>query len=352
MPEFLINDAAFWLSKLNESAFNTHFTAGADYIKLFNANPFYLLPEMEKSTDANRPGNGHEFATFVCNRYWSHTSVILEDEVNVEHAGRLLLRANGGTVTDTLLETGVTKHSNAMLPIASGRQQPSSDFISFEGGASYLFAGGVVESYRLSQNRADPPRFQCNMVYSGKHVRPHGVTSLPTTASIIQCLDGNQSLVQWTDDGGLRNFATLGRVRSWFCDVALATKLNDRAPGDPSTLNGTDGVAAYVRKMLHGPRVVTAQIVQTLTDDVYEWLRMANNQVITDATFSARGPLIGATQRAALTMIIPNSRILNVTSGQDDGDATITTNLVGFFDSTTGGALEAECVNNTATLFR
>lgn len=352
MAEFLINDTAFYLSEAPETALNTHYTAGANYIKMLTANPFYLLPEMEKRNDANRPGNGHEFATYTCNHYWSHPPVSLEDEINVDAAGRLLLRAASGAVTDTLLETGVTKHAASMLPVASGRQNKSSDFIAVEGGSSFLLAGMVVERFRLFQNRADPPRFQCDLIGSGKHIRPHGVTSLPSTVTIIQCLDGNQSLVQWTDDGGLRNFATLGRVRSWFCEINNATKLNDRRPGDPSTSNGTDGTAAYVRFMNHGIRVATAQIVITLDNDVYEWLRMANNQALTDVTFSARSSaLIGATQRAALTMILPNGRITSVTAGEDDGDAIVTVNILGYYDATSGGSAKVEVVNTTASSF-
>jgi hypothetical protein len=307
---------------------------------------------MEKTNDANRPGNGHEFATYTCNRYWTHPAVSLEDEINVNAAGRLLLRAASGAVTATLLETGVTRHSAAMLPVASGRQNKSSDLIAVLGGSSFLLAGGVVERYRLFQNRADPPRFQCDLLFSGKHIRPHGVSSLPTTVDIIQCLDGNQSLVQWTDDGGLRNFASLGRVLSWFCEVNNATRLNDRRPGDPSTSNGTDGVAAYVRRMLHGTRTATAQIVVTLNSDVYEWLRMANNQALTDVTFTARSTnLIGATQRAALTMNIPNGRIVNVTPGEDSGDAIYTIDILGYYDATAGGALEVDVVNTIASSF-
>jgi hypothetical protein len=79
---------------------------------------------------------------------------------------------------------------------------------------------------------------------------------------------------------------------------------------------------------------------------------MANNQALTNVTFSARSTaLIGATQRAALTMIIPNGRITSVTPGEDDGDATATVNILGYFDNTSGGALNVECVNNTASSF-
>jgi hypothetical protein len=352
MLEFRVNDVSLWLSEAPETALNTHYTAGAEYIRILNGQGFYILPEMEKRNDANRPGNGHEFATYTCNHYWTHPAVTLEDEVNVNGAGRLLLRSASGAVATQLLETGVTKHSAAMLPVANGRQNKASDFIALLGGSSFLLAGGVVERYRLFQNRADPPRYQADLVFTGKHIRPHGVTSLPASADIIQCLDGNQSVIQWTDDGGLRDFAALGRVLSWFCEVNNATKLNDRRPGDPSTSNGTDGKAAYVRRMLHGNRVVTAQIVITSDNDVYEWLRMTTNQALTDVTFSARSTaLIGATQRAALTMIVPNGRIVSVTPGEDDGDQTATINIVGYYDATSGGALETEVVNNIASSF-
>ncbi|HKX32099.1 MAG TPA: hypothetical protein VJ302_30715 [Blastocatellia bacterium] len=353
MAEYLFNDAAFWLSKLPESALNTHYTTNTDYLKVFNGNPFWILPQMEKRNDENRPGNGHEFITYVCNHYWSHPAINLEDDINVEHAGRLLLRALGGTVTDTLLETGVTKHSNAMLPLSSGRLLPSSDFISFLGGSSFLLAGCVVDRFRMFQNGPDPVRSQCDLLGTGKHIRPHGVSSLPATASILQCLTGNNVAIQWTDGTGTRNWSTLGRVKSWFCEVQNNTKLNDRRPGDPVTSNGTDGAAYYVRYMNHGVRRVTAQLVVTSDNDVLEWLQMTKNEDITDVTFSAKGPtLIGATQYPALTMIIPHARITAVSPGSDDDTQAHTIDIVGAYDSVTGGALKAECVNTTASNFK
>jgi hypothetical protein len=353
MAEFLIKDAAYYLSKLPESALNTFYTAGTDYIKLLNANPFFVLPEMEKRNDAGRPGNGHEFLTYVCNHYWTPGAISLEDDINVEHCGRLLLRTTGGTVTDTTLETGVYKHANAMLPLASGRLNPASDFISVLGGASFLLAGMVVNRFRMFQSGADPARFQCDLVGTGLYKRPHAVTSLPSTASILQCLTGNNVVIQWTDGTGLRNWASLGRVKSWFCEINNNVKLNDRRSGDPSTSNGSDGTASYVRFMNHGERTVNAQLVVTSDNDVLEWIQMTTNEDITDVTFTVKGPtLIGATQYPAVSMIIPHARIVSVTPGAEDDTQAHTIDIIGAYDATTGGAIKAEVINTTATNFK
>jgi hypothetical protein len=76
---------------------------------------------------------------------------------------------------------------------------------------------------------------------------------------------------------------------------------------------------------------------------------MANNQTLTNVIFSGRGLLIGPTQRAVLTMILPTARITRVNSGDDDVGATITVNLLGFFDAVYGCSATVECVN---TIYR
>lgn len=356
MPQFLINDVEIWLSNLPESALNTHYTLGADYGKVATSQPFYVLPEMEKRNDAGKPGNGHSYPTYTCNTYWSHPAISIQDEVNVEMAGRMLLRAMGGTVTDTVLFAGVNKHAANQLPIASGRQYPSADLIVREGGvniADFLLAGAVVSSYQLSQNKADAPTFQADLVGTGKHVRNHGITSLPATPVIIQCIDGNNTVVQWTDSGGLKDWAATGRLISWNVRVDNQLKLNDRAPGDPFTVAaGTEGIAAYVRKLLRGAPQITAQLVVTLDNNVNEWIQMANNELLTDVTFKPQGPIIASTFRASLAMIIPKARIIRTVPGESDGDATVTIELQPYYDSASGGAIKGEVVNATTTNFR
>ena len=352
MADFLLENAAFYLSKQPESSLNTGYTAGADFLKALSAQPFFILPQVEFVTDAGKPGNGHEFPTRQCPTYVGHPAATFTDEVNVSYAGRLLLRSLGGSVT-TAQQGGSAawKHSCVMLDALSSRQLPSTTMISLLGGASFRLDGMVVDRYRLSQNRADIPQYSVDLVGSGDFTRPHGVTSLPATADILTCLDGNQTVISWTDTVGAQTLTSGCQVRSSFIEVSNSTKLNDRCPGDP-VVTITDGALtttpAYVQKMRHGTRTATAQIVITLDSTIPDWLTYATNDVLTDVTFQYRGAIIASTFRYMLSYIMPKARITSIETGENDGDAVQTLNLTGFWDGATSTALKGE-VQNTET---
>jgi hypothetical protein len=352
MTDYLSRDVKLGLSVLPETAYNTIFSTAPDYEPIITKTAFYVLPQMEKTDDAGRIGNGTEFATYICNSYWSHPAVNINDDVNVDAAGRLLLRALGGPVVDTAAGTG-TKHSAAMLPVAAGRQLPSSDFLSTLGGADFILAGMCVERYRLSQNRADVPQYSCDLIGSGKYVRPSAIT-LTGSAATIQCLTGNDVVLAWTDSGGRKTITAQGcRVRSWFVEIVNNLKQNDRCAGDPQLAEGTCAPAGYVRKLLRGSRAVTAQIVITLDSTVPEWIQMACNEILTDLTFTVNGPVIGAgPTKNSLEVVIPKSTIRATTSGDDNDDAVIALDFVAMYDPSTGGAATGSCTNSIATGFK
>lgn len=354
MADFLINDVALYLSKRPETVLNTGYTAGADFLKALTTNPAFVLPNIEYVTDAGKPGNGHEFATRQCPTYVTHPAFSFTDEIAVSYPGRLMLRALGGTVTTAQQAATIAyKHSCKMLDATTSRQLPSTTMISALGGASFRLDGMVVDRFRLSQNRADVPQYAVDLIGTGDFVRPHGVTSLPATADILTCLDGNNTVISWTDTGGAQTLTGSGcAVRSSFIEVANNSKLNDRCPGDPVvtiTDNSITTTPAYVQKLRHGSRTVTAQVVITLDSTIPDWLTYATNDVLTDVTFSYRGAIIASTFRYSLTMIMPKARITSVETGENDGDAVLTLNLTGFWDSTTSTALSAEVINTETT---
>ncbi len=471
MPDFLLENVALWLSKRPETTLNNGYTLNTDFLKALTSQPAFILPQVEFVNDAGKPGNGHEFPTKQCPTYFSHPAFSFTDEINVDYAGRLLLRALGGVVTDAQQGgTAAYKHSNIMLDALVNRQLPSTSMISQLGGASFRLDGMVVDRYRISQNRADPPQYAVDLVGSGKFVNPQpvgtaqvetatavgtigtagnasvtitsagmpsspllvsvavassdaaatwaqkvrdalaahqivskffavsgtttaivltariiaandttlnialdngtctGITpaptsanttpgsfTLPATANILTCLDGNNTVVTWTDQFGLQTFTgTTCSIRSWFIEVANNTKLNDRCPGDP-TIAITDGSLttnpAYVAKMRHGARTVTAQIQILLDSIIPDWLTFATNDVLTDVTFKAQGAIIASTFRYALNMIMPKARITSIEPGESDGDAVLTINLTGFYDGSSGTALKAEVFNTETSLY-
>jgi hypothetical protein len=355
MAEYRQNDAAIWVSKRKESAFNTPYTAGADFLKASAANPIVLIPEMEKRDDAGKAGNGHEFATYQCNTYWSPIAAALGDEVNFELFGRLALRAVGGTVTDTTLQASAAyKHAANMLPIASGLQLPSSTIISELGGASFLFPGCVVERFRMSQEGANPVQVAFDMIGSGKHRSPHAVTSLPATPTITQCLKAGANL-SYTDGGGSVDLTTACRVRSWFVEIVNNhAPADDRCVGDPEqdagdyTASGGLSSAAYNSKLSRGSRQVNAQIVILLDSTMPEWLQMAENEALTNITLGAKGPELYTAIDAALNVIIPQGRFRAVQEQDSNGKAALVLTLNAMYDATSGGAAKVEVVNAVA----
>lgn len=358
MATYMTNDAGLWLTKLPETSYNTPAgSAGTDYLKVASTAGVLLMPNVEKITDAGKPGNGQEFATYSCVTYTTHPALSVSDDINFESAGRLLLRSLGGTVTATQqASTTAYKHTCNMLPVSTGRQLPSSSVITELGGNSFLLNGFVVGSYTLSQNRADRPRFACDLVGSGKYTNPHGVTSLPSTVTITSCLDGNSSQVQWTDYTGTKDFTSgTCALRSWSITVQNNPVLNDRCPGDPensTTDNSVTETPAYVQRINRGARTVTAQIVITLDSTIPQWKQHVVNESVTNVIFRARGPVIASTYRYTLGYTIPSAIIESITPGDDNGDATLTINLLAMYDSSSGGAATGEVTNTTTSNFK
>lgn len=359
MAEYRQNDAAIWVSSRRETTFNTPYTAGAGFLKATTQQPVVLIPQMEKSTDEGRAGNGHEFATAICNEYWSPPALSLQDRAGFDLAGRLLLRALGGAVTDTTVVASTAyKHAANMLPIASGLQLPGSTVISELGGASFLFPGCVVDRVRMSQEGVAPVQLQFDLLGTGKHRSPHAVTSLPA-APTFSCLKP-KSFLEYTDDVGLQQLANLCTVRSWFIEVANNhAPADDRCIGDSTqnagdyTASGGASDAAYNSKLSRGSRVVTAQIVILLDSTMPQWLKMASNTALTNITFGARGNVLdgaGPTYESA-KLIIPTGTFRAVEEQDSNGKAALALNFLAKYDSSSGGAVKAEVVNSTASNF-
>lgn len=351
MADYLINDVALWVSKRPESALNTGYGADSDFLGIRTQQPAYVLPQIEFLNDAGIPGNGHEFATEWCANYVTHPAFTFTDDINFGIAGRLALRALGGSVT-TAQQGGTTayKHSCNMLPVASGRQLPSSTMAALLGGASFKLDGCVVDRFRLSQNRADRPQYSVDLIGSGDFTTPHGITGTLPSPVTPACLTGSGTEVKWTDLDGTTTFSGAScSMRSWFVEVQNNTKLNDRCPGDSTltlTYDATTTTPGYVGKLRRGTRAVTAQIVILLDSTIVPWERYVTGQAITDVTFKAQSTVeAGTAYKYTVNYIIPKARIQAVTPGENDGDATMTIDLIGIWDSVSGGALKCEVIN-------
>lgn len=349
MAEFLSQDILMGLSKLPEAAYNTLFTTAADYETLTTQTPQVLIPQMEKSNNANRVGLGSEFPTLFCNKYWIPPEIPIQDVVDTYNGGRLALRAVGGLVTSSASGTGFL-HTAAMLPPAAGRQLPSSDLLAALGGAKYIYSGLVVDRFRLSQQRADDVQYEATLVGSGNW---QALAFTPNAPAAIPCSRGNSVEIKYTRNATVVNVTQSScRVRSWFVELNNNLKRNDRCAGDPYRVSETDPCdAAFVRKLLRGARTAAAQIVLTLDETLAEVQDVYCNQQVTNLTFTVFGNVIGAgPTRHALEIVIPVAQMSAVTPADDDGDATIQLDFAPMRDPITGGAMRVNVINDLPTL--
>ncbi len=348
MPEFLFEDVELALSKQAEIALNTNFTAIADFQRVLVSQPVVPIPTPEKSSDAGRVGNGHEFITpgRLCNTYWQQPSVAIEDDLDFDMSGKLFRRALGSVVTPATIGAFIAK-SFKLLPKASGLQLPSSDLIARLGGADFLHAGMVVQQYRMFQAGNDRPKYAATLQGTGKFLNPSpaGVLSVLTYV----CPSGNNVLIQWTDSGGVRNLTGSGcNISAWSVDVS--TELRDkRCAGDP-TLSApacaTSG-AAYRRTLTRRKRTVTGQITYKLDSGLPEWTQMVCNELITDVMFRVGANAAGlAATDIMQEAVFPKAYLSAIEIVDDDGDVAQQITITPTWDATTETAISGRLINS------
>lgn len=359
MAEFRTRDAALYISKRKESTFNTPYTAGADFLKATPDTPIVRIPQMQKRSDLGRAGS--RFAHTQCNEYWLSPGISFAEDANFDLAGRLLLRALGGNVTTTTVVTSVAfKHTNKMLPVASGLQLPGSTVISVNAGsgASFLYPGCIVDSFEMSQEGTNPVKVSFDMLGTGKHRSPHAVTSLPSTPSFA-CLKST-AILNYTDGGGLVDLTSGCKIRNWRVRVSNNhNPVDDRCIGDPTqdaadyTASGGLSDAAYLQKLTHGDPTVEASITLLLDSTLPEWLQMAQNEALTNITFGAVGAELdsGGPTNENLKVIIPAGAFSAVEWTDSNGKAAVTLTFIAYEDGSSDSAVTAEVINGTSSNF-
>lgn len=255
--------------------------------------------------------------------------------ITIATPGVVTLNAHGLVADDKIkfsstgtLPTGITAGTTYYV-IATGLTTNSFQFSASQGGAAVNTTGTQTGTHTLNFVNSD----------------------LPSTMDIADCLNGADVVVQWTAPSSSPTFFTGATcsLRSWFFEVANNSRLNDRCPGDPTksiTYNGVTTNPAYVNRLRRGSRTVTAQIVVLLGNTNESWERYVTGQELTNVTFKAQGNEIATSgYKYSLNAIIPKARIQSIEPGEVDGEATLTINLLGMYDSISGGAAQVEVIN-------
>lgn len=352
---FLQRNAVLYLQKTREGSYNGAETTGSNYLRVVADQNVVFIPNPEKRNDLGRAGS--EFATTQCNTYWTPTAFSVAGDVDFNDImGRLALRAVGGTVTDaTVVSAAAFSHTAPMLPGSSGLQLPSfNGILDIPGsGADYLYTGLVVDRFRMEQNGSEVARITCDLIGSGKHRTPANVSSLPS-ASSFACVKP-YAFLSYNNGGAIDLAGTSCRVKSWFIEIANNhAPQNDRCIGDSYqnygdyTASGGASEAAFLGKLEHGDRTVSAEIVLELDSSLDEMNDMAENVSLTDVVFGARGAVLdaGGPTYESLKLTMATAQFQRVTQSEVNGKACIT---LAFLPTTTGtSVVSVEVVNATS----
>lgn len=342
-----IDSAQHWISKTVEGTYNTAPATGSDYSFIPTQNPFFQLPTIEKVNDRTRVGRNAP--SHVCSTYWSNPQYGLVDDAETDVPARLFRRALGGTVTSTLVETGVYDHVFAILNPAVGSILPSFGMASLLDAASFLFHGNMVDRFKVSQQGSNRAQYEADVVGSGKFTRPHGLVSLPALAP-TQCMDGFRTEVSYVDDAAATvNLHTLGTLIEWMVEHKNNIRRDKRRVGDTIQTESTTGTAAHVKSMPRG-KYETAISLKVDFTDLTAWTKSAQNKTFTNLKFKVVGPTVGAISRHEFEIIVPSLVFETVTPDEDAEDAATLINVIALQDSVSAGTITGRIRNASATL--
>ena len=350
-----IDNTQIAISKTVESGFNVPDAVAANYEWLPSTDPLFILPKLEKISDAAR--TGRNAPSHNCNTYWSPSSITVKDDIETGVPARLFRRALGGVATSSVVAAGVYDHTFAILPPQIGDILPSFDIAAVLGPASFLLAGLMVNKIKFSQKNGDRVQHESSIVGSGRFLNPHGLAAFPTLGD-LPCMDGHKTVVGYTDAKGTDIFLSeLGTVSEWMVDHDNKIRTNRRRSGDPTqivTYGTSTGEGAYVRKLPRGKYITTAQIVVDFVD-LNDWKRSVVNEVLNNFTVSVPGSKIanvsGTDYFHTFEIKIPRFGFDSPDTGSDEDDASTPINIIPFEDPVTRGTLVGRIRNGNPTLF-
>lgn len=334
-----VDNTRISISKTIESAFNTADLVDANYEDVPTADPFFVLPKLEKIVAPLRAGRNAP--TRVSNNYWANSQVSLKDEVETGVPARLFRRGLGGSVTKTTVAAGIFDHEFAVLPPSIGDILPSFNIAAILGAADFLLAGLMVDKLKFSQKASERVMYEATLIGSGKFTTPSTI-DLPTQPDPV-CMDGYATIVKYVDAGASTvNLSSLGTVIEWMVEHDNKVRGNRRRDGDPTQSSST-GTGAFVRKMPRGKYETKASITLDF-DDLTYWTRANENKFLTNLSFLMKGPLIanvsGTDYFHEFEIIIPSFQFDSPDTGDDEGDASTPIGIICLEDAVTKGTIK------------
>jgi hypothetical protein len=184
--------------------------------------------DFETISDEGQVGDGTEFVKNSRVYAVQPGNIPLGGQLNTESAARLFKRFLGGTVTDTLVATGVYDHVVIMQTQAQGIIPALSTIPIKLGGSDFIWSSCAVDQYSIQQTLNRPATYSAQLISTGHHRRFRDVY--------------RSMLITVTSTGGTFTITFDGQVTSALAFNANAAAvlaaleaLSNIAPGDVTT---------------------------------------------------------------------------------------------------------------------
>ena len=351
--EYIQEDVQILYSSAPQSAVNTPITVGASFKSaLVDAFP-PTFPTPQFVDDSDQVGDGSEFPRWVRLYRWG-IGFSLGMKLNTELALVLIARALGGTITNTVV-TATTSwdHLVIMQKRSQGRIPKATTFLlPLIGAADFLLADIFVNSFTISQTGDAMPTVQFQLVGTGLHAKPHGVTSLPNpiTDTPVHHYFHGAALGFVLNDGSVRDLSSDGRNLSWSLDFQNNIVISNRV-GDSFMTAGDLASGAYSKNVIHGKRRTVLNYRDTLGDTLNQWSWLINTTALTGIALLNKGmDKINVTDRYELEMRVPIGQLNALGGTQDNNILALDNGILALKDVTSEGLLTARGRNDQATL--
>jgi hypothetical protein len=286
------------------------------------------------------------------NNYWLPRDIPLSGQLNTEDAADFAKRCFGGSVTDTLVATGVYDHTVSLQTKA----QQYTPFLFTLGfllsGYDFLHADCAVDTFEINFGGDGVPQFSAgvkNTGHSFTRMRDLGTPLVPATPPAYHIMHP-AGVNAMFNDGTLRDLGALGRLVSGRCGINQQIKTKPRPGYDTFRTVGDRTTGALIRIIERGQRVYNPSVKLIMDDAMQEWTDSINNTDVTNLKYFFGGDPIGATIYSHEFEITYPLSTLDVDTDTEGEDGATTLTFDTDRDDAVGGIATLRVRNGNATL--
>ncbi len=350
MATHLLDDLEILYSAAPETAVNTPYSASADFKSaLVNS----MMPPTPQTTKIRNDmvGGSNEWGRKGRSDRWPPQSFSLSMQLNTEFAAVLLARCFGGTITNTLVATGVYDHTVALQTKQQTRVPKLTTIIFLLGGNDFIHASCAVDSVEIAFDGGSPPVLTAAIIntgYSFDRLRDLDPAIVIPSLETYHVLSPS-GVVATFNDGSLKDFGLEARLLSGRCGMNNAIEVPARLQ-DPLHTTGDYRKGVYSREIKRGKRSYTPTLRALMGDDLEEFVTSRDNTDITSLGYKFIGDPIGATAYNHEVQVTYPLSTLTVESDTENRDAAMALSFDTDREDAVGGIANLRVRNGVATL--